>query len=415
MSSSNYKGFTTKALNVPFPKQDPYNALHMPVYEGVAYGFDDSKHISDTFQGKVQAHTYSRTSNPTVQYLEHKIKALTGANHVLALSSGMAAISSTILSITKAGDNIISSNHLFGHTYAILDSTLREFDIETRFTDLSNIAELKNQIDSKTRAIYFETVTNPQLEVLDLEELSAFASEHNLLLICDSTMTPLNTFNSSEWGVNIEVMSTTKFISGGATSVGGLIIDNGNYDWSNIEKLKPFATKFGKDALAMMLRKNIFRNFGACMSPQAAHYQNMGLDILELRVSKAFNNCLILGDYLQSHPKVTEVNYPGLSTSSDYELVKKQFNGIPGTIMTFSLTSEEACYHFMDRLCAIRRATNLNDNKSLIIHPYSTIYSEFTYEERNEMNISPTMMRLSVGIEYAEDLMADIEQALSAK
>lgn len=413
MSSKSYKGFTTKALNVPFPKQDPYNALHMPVYEGVAYGFDDSKHIADTFQGKVQAHTYSRTSNPTVQYFEHKIKALTGAHHVLALSSGMAAISSAILAVTKAGDNIISSNHLFGHTYAILDSTFKEFDIETRFVDLSNLEQIEQCIDDKTRAIYFETVTNPQLEVIDLEKLAAFAKSKNILLICDSTMTPLNTFNSRLWGIDIELMSTTKFISGGATSVGGLIIDNGTYDWSQIEKLKPFSEKFGKEAFAMTLRKNIFRNFGACMSPQAAHYQNMGLDILELRVAKAYENCLQLGDFLQKHTKVTDVNYPGLPTSKDYQLVKKQFNGIPGTIMTFSLTTEEACYNFMDRLCAIRRATNLNDNKSLIIHPHSTIYSEFSIEEREEMGIAPNMMRLSVGIELVEDLIADIEQALA--
>lgn len=414
MSSEEYKGFTTKALNVPFPKQDPYNALHMPVYEGVAYEFDDSKHIIDAFEGNIQAHTYSRTSNPTVQYFEHKIKSLTGAHHVLALSSGMAAISSTLLSIVSAGDNIISSSHLFGHTYAILNKTLREFGIDTRFADLNNLEETEKLIDKNTRAIYFETVTNPQLEVMDLEKISAFAKAHDLVLICDSTITPLNVFDSRKWGIDIEVMSTTKFISGGATSVGGLILDNGTYDWNRIPKLKELVAKTGKNALSAMLRKDIYRNLGSCMTPQAAHYQNLGLDILELRVAKAYSNCMQLGNFFKSHPKVKEVNYPGLTSSAGYQLVSKQFDGIPGTIMTFSLTDQQACFDFMDKLQIIRRATNLNDNKTLIIHPYSTIYSEFTVEQRQSMHVPPNMMRLSVGIELADDIISDIKQALEA-
>ena len=413
MSSDKLKGFTTKALNVSFPEQDPYNALHMPVYEGVAYEFDDSKHIADTFEGKVQAHTYSRTSNPTVQYFEHKIKALTGAHHVLALSSGMAAITNTLLSIVSAGDNIISSSHLFGHSYAVLNKSLREFGIDTRFADLNNLTETAKLIDSNTRAIYFETVTNPQLEVMDLKKIADFAKSQGLVLICDSTITPLNVFDSRKWGIDIEVMSTTKFISGGATSVGGLIIDNGTYNWSKIPKMQELAERVGKNALATMLRKDIFRNLGSCMTPQAAHYQNLGLDILELRVAKAFANCLDLGAFLETHTKVTTVNYPGLATAKDFHLVKNQFNGVPGTIMTFSLASQEACFAFMDKLNVVRRATNLNDNKTLIIHPYSTIYSEFTPDQRAAMHISPNMMRLSVGIELAEDIIADIQQALA--
>lgn len=413
MSSDKLKGFTTKALNVPFPKSDPYNALHMPVYEGVAYEFDDSKHIADTFEGKVQAHTYSRTSNPTVQYFEHKIKELTRAHHVLALSSGMAAITNTLLSLVSTGDNIISSSHLFGHSYAILNKTLREFGIDTRFADLTKADEVEKLIDSNTRAIYFETVTNPQLEVMDIKKIAAFAKTHGLVLICDSTITPLNVFDSRQWGIDIEVMSTTKFISGGATSVGGLIIDNGTYDWSRIPKMKELADSVGKNALTTMLRKDIFRNLGSCMTPQAAHYQNIGLDILELRVAKAYSNCIKLGDFFESHPKITKVNYPGLTSSKDFSLVKKQFNGIPGTIMTFSLADQEACFKFMDRLQIIRRATNLNDNKTLIIHPYSTIYSEFSIEQRADMHIKSNMMRLSVGIELVEDIISDIEQALA--
>jgi len=406
------KNFTTRSLNVPFPKYDPHHALQMPIYESVAFEFDTAQEIAANFRGELPAHVYSRTGNPTVEYFEHKLRELTGGHAVLAVSSGMAAISSAILTLCDGGDNIISGKNLFGHTYALFQQTLPPFGIETRFGNLNNIVELEKLIDDKTRVLYLETVTNPQLEVPNIDALASLARKHNLVLMADSTLTPPVVFNAKKHGVDVEVMSTTKFISGGATAVGGAIIDYATFDFKKNPKLSPFAEKLGKDVFYGRLKKNIFRNFGGCMTAHSAYFQILGLDILELRVNKCVDNCFKLAAFMENHPKIKEVNYPSLNSSMSYLHSIKYFGHKPGAIMTFDLESEAACFAFMNKLKIIRRATNLNDNKTLIIHPYSTIYVEFTPEQRAEMNIRPTMMRLSVGIEGAEDLMEDIEQAL---
>ncbi|MDP2336304.1 MAG: aminotransferase class I/II-fold pyridoxal phosphate-dependent enzyme [Bacteroidota bacterium] len=409
------KNFTTRSLNIPFLKKDPHNALAMPIYEAVAFEFASAEDIAANFRGEFPAHTYSRTSNPTVEYFESKVKLLTGAHQVLALSSGMSAISATIMAICKQGDNIISGNHLFGHSVALFEQSLSAYGLETRMVDTCKIEEVEPLIDQNTRAIYFETVTNPQLEIADISRLADIANRHGILLIADSTVTPPSVFDSKSLGVHIEVMSTTKFISGGATSVGGLIIDNGLYDWSKNPNCLAFAGKFGKDAFIARLRKNYYRNLGMPMTAHTANYMISGLDILELRVERCFANCMKLGEYFQNNPKVKRVDYPGLKDSAFYPLALKQFGGVPGTVMTFDLESQQECFRFMNRLKIIRRATNLNDNKSLIIHPYSTIYAEFPESERLKMEIRTTMMRLSVGIEGAGDLIEDIEQALGVE
>jgi len=406
------QSFTTRSLNVPFPKNDPHKALQMPMYGAQAFEFDSAEQIAANFRGEYIAHVYSRASNPTVEYFEVKLRELTGANSSLAVSSGMAAISDAVFAIAGAGDNIISGKHLFGHTYALFQETLPGLGIEVRFSPLTDIAEIEKLIDNRTRAIFFETVTNPQLEIADIGLLAGIAKRHNLVLIADTTMTPPNVFEAKKHGIDVEVMSTTKYISGGATSFGGAILEYGSYDWTKNPAIEKYVAKFGKNAFLARLRKNIYRNTGGSMTAQTALMQIAGLDLLELRVDRCYKNCLSIGEYLQNHPKVVKVEYPGLKGSINYELALKYFGGVPGTIMTFDLESEEACFAFMNRLKIIRRATNLNDNKSLIIHPWSTIYAEFTEDELKNMNIRPTSMRLSVGIEDADDLIEDIHASL---
>ncbi|MGD9558517.1 MAG: aminotransferase class I/II-fold pyridoxal phosphate-dependent enzyme [Mangrovibacterium sp.] len=408
------KSFTTRSLNVPFPRKDPYRSLDMPVYESVAFEFDSSEEMAVCFRGDKAAHVYSRTSNPTVEYFEIKMRTLTGARQSLALTSGMAAIANAVLALCKAGDNIISGRNLFSHSWFLFSKSLANYGLETRFADMGNVEEVEQLIDKNTRLIYLETVTNPQLDIADLEKLAQIANLHHILLITDSTLTPPVIFHSSGLGVHVEVMSTTKFISGGATSFGGIILDNGNYDWARNPNLADLAEKYGKEAFIAALRKNYYRHTGAPMTAQTAHYQIMGLDTLELRFNRCYENCVALGRFLTEHPSVVQVTYPGLSDSEGYPLALKQFSGKPGTILSFDLKSQKACFDFMDRLQIIRRATNLNDNKSLIIHPYSTIYAEFTEEEKRAAGIRDTMIRLSVGIEDAGDLAADISEALTA-
>lgn len=406
------KNFTTRSLNIPFPKKDPHNALAFPVYESVAFDFENSEQIAANFRGEYPAHVYSRTSNPTVEYFETKMRVLTGSHHVLAVTSGMAAISSTMLAICKKGDNIISGGHLFGHTISLFEQSLAAYGVETRFVDTTQTELIEPLIDQNTRAIYLETVTNPQLEIADLSKLAEIANKHGILLICDSTITPPVVFNSKSLGVHVEVMSVTKFVSGGATSFGGVVIDNGLYDWKKNPNCADYAKKFGREAFVARLRKNYYRNFGMPMTAHTANYMIAGLDMLELRVERCYQNCLKLGEFLENNPAVKRVDYPGLKNSPYYDLAVKQFSGIPGSVMTFDLEDQQTCFRFMDKLKVIRRATNLNDNKSLIIHPFSTIYCDIPEDERVKMNIRPGMMRLSVGIEGADDLIDDISQAL---
>lgn len=401
-------GYTTRALNTPFPKPDAHNALNFPVYDSVAFEFESAEAIADAFQDRRKAHTYSRVTNPTVEYFEEKIKHITEAHAVIAMSSGMAAITSVFMSLVKPDENILSSPKLFAHTYGLFEQSLKNLGIECRFVDMLDENAIKEAIDDKTRIIFFETVTNPQLEIADINKIKEITEEEGILLVTDSTITPLNVFQSKDFGVNIEVMSSTKFMSGGATSVGGIVIDNGITDWSKIPALKPFYENYGVNAFLAKQRKEIFRTLGPTMSPQTASLQSLGLDIMDLRVERAHKNCLELAGYLQNSSKVRSVNYPGMVDSPYYELSNKQFNGIPGTVLTFDLNSQEDCFRLMNGLKIIRRATNLNDNKSLIIHPWSTIYAEYPDEMKKDMGLRDTMLRLSVGIEDIDDLIMDL-------
>lgn len=406
------KGFVTRSLHTPYPKNDAYNSLHMPVYDGVAFEFNSAEKIEEVFSGKTFEHAYSRTSNPTVEYFEHKIKAVTGGHAVVALASGMAAISNVLISLVENGGNVVASNHLFGHSYAMLKETLPSLGIEVRFADMTDCDAVEKVTDDKTRVYFFETITNPQLEIVDISKLSLIARKNNVVVVTDSTITPPYVFDSKQWGVDVEVMSTTKFISGGAAAFGGVVVDNGTFEWSKLPALQSWSCKFDKNALVVRIRKEIFRHLGATMTAHAAHFMNLGLDIMSLRVDRCVENCKALADYFQNHPKVKSFSYPGVSSHENFELAEKQFSGKPGAVMTIDLESKEACYQFYNRLNLIRRATNLNDNKTLAIHPASTIYAEFSEEEKEEMGVRSTMIRLSVGIEDVADLIEDLNQAL---
>ncbi len=406
------QGFSTRVIHTEYVKKDVHNALQMPIYSNAAFEFGTAEQMEDAFLGRSPDHAYSRISNPTVENFEQRIRSITGALGVTALSSGMAAISNVFFTIAKSGDNIVTSKHLFGNTYSFLTSTLQAFDVETRFCDLTDAKEVENTIDNKTIAIYFETITNPQLEIADIVSLSKVAKERAVLLIADTTLTPPNIFNASEYGVDIEVISSTKMITGGATSMGGLILDYGKFDWTRFPKLSELAQRFGPFTFNAKLRKEIFRNLGACLSPYHAYLQSLGLETLSLRFDKAASNCLALAEYLQTERKITNVNYPGLKTSKFYEVGKKQFGNYPGAMLTFNFSTREECFAFLNKLKLISRATNIYDNRSLIMHPASTIFCDYSSEKRAEMGVSDTLIRLSVGIEDFDDLKNDIHSAL---
>lgn len=406
-------GFTTRVIHSDYAKKDAHNALQMPIYSNAAFEFETAEQMEETFQGRTSDHAYSRISNPTVENFEQRIHSITGALGVTALSSGMAAISNLFFTIAQSGDNLIASKHLFGNTYSFLTETLRAFGVETRFRDLTDADEIANAIDDKTIAIFFETITNPQLEIVDIAALSKLAKEKGLLLIADSTLTPPNIFRANELGVDIEVISSTKMITGGATSMGGLILDYGSYDWSGLPKLRDWARRFGPFTFNAKLRKEVFRNLGACLSPYHAYLQSLGLETLSLRFGKAASNALQLAEYLQTEKKIRQVNYPGLTTSVFYETGTKQFGPLPGAMLTFDLESKEACFDFLNKLKLISRASNIYDNRSLIIHPASTIFVDYPPTKREELGVPDTLIRFSAGIEEADDLINDLHSALN--
>ncbi len=387
---------STKAIHTSYPQKDPYGALSMPVYHSLAYEFDDATVMADAFCGRIDMPDYSRVTNPTVIFYENKIKALTGARDVVAFSSGMAAISNVLMGLCRAGGNIVTSRHMFGNTFLLMDKTLKRFGVEARFCDLTDIEDVKRNLDSNTCCLYLEIMTNPQMEVADLSALSEVAHAVGAPVVADSTMIPFTEFNIHSLGVDIEIVSSTKYLSGGATSLGGLSIDYGTAD--------------GFDEV---MRREMLLNLGAYMTPHAAYMQTLGLETLEVRYQRQAANALELAKRLRTIPQIVSVNYVGLEDNPFHELSVKQFGKTAGAMITFDLESTEACFDFINKLKLIKRATNLFDNKTLAIHPASTIYGIFTLEERHSMDISETLIRLSVGLEDVDDLFDDIYQALN--
>lgn len=385
----------TKAIDTPFCRRDAYGSLSMPVYHTAAYEFDTAADMADAFTGRVLVPDYSRVMNPTVMYLEDKVKAITGAQRVFALNSGMAAISNTLLSLAGAGKNIVTSRHLFGNTFALLSSSLTRFGVEPRFCDLTNVDEAARLIDSDTCCVFLEIITNPQCEVADLRAIADVAHKNNVPLVADTTMIPFTEFRSHDRGVDIEVVSSTKYLSGGATSIGGLVIDYGT------------AAGFGDRMFTEMLF-----NFGAYMTPQVAYMQSLGLETLSARYRVQWQNALNLAERLSGLAAIKRVNYIGLPGNKYHELAKQQFGPTAGAMLTIDLDDKQACFNFIDKLKLVRRATNLFDNKTLAIHPASTIFGNFTDDERAAMDVLDTTVRLSVGLENVDDIFNDIKQAL---
>jgi len=405
------KKINTQLIHTEYPKQDPYGSLQFPVYETNAFEFETAEAMADAFTGKTKEHTYSRITNPTVSYFEKRVAEITGAFGVTAMNSGMAAICNVFLTIARSGANIVTSPHLFGNTYSLFASTFKAFGVETRFCDITDLDEVENAIDKNTCAVFLEIITNPQLEVADLKALSTIARKKNVPLIADTTIIPFTVFKARDFGVDIEIVSSTKYISGGATTLGGLIIDYGTFDWNN-GFIGDYAPTFGQGAFTAKLRKETHRNVGAYMTPHTAQAQMLGLETLNLRFEKASISCLLLAKELQQIPQVQFVNHTGLADNPFYNLSKTQFGNLPGAMLTFDLFSKKDCFSFLNKLKLIKRATNMFDNKSLIIHPASTIFGMFSQEERDRMNISDNTIRLSVGLENVRDLLGDIKQAL---
>lgn len=385
----------TIAINTPFVRPDVYGSLAVPIYNNVAFEFQDAQEMADAFCNRIKAPDYARVENPTVTQFEQRVKALTGAQHVTAFNSGMAAISNALLSVTEHQKNIVSSHHLFGNTLALISSTLPRFGVEPRLRDLTNIEEVEKAIDNNTCCVFLEVLTNPQLEVANLQAITEIAHRKGVPVIADSTLIPFTETNLKALGVDVEVVASTKYISGGGTSLGGLIIDYGTFPEIN-----------------QRVKYELLFNLGAYMSPQAAYMQTLGLETLDVRYHRQAASALQLAKDLKEIVAIKRVNYVGLSDNPYHALAQQQFGKTAGAMLTIDLESKERCFHFLNRLKLIHRATNLFDNRSLAIHPASTIFGNFTQQQLEQMDVRDTTIRLSIGLEAPEDLILDILQAL---
>ena len=391
----------TKAIHFSYQKPDAYGALTMPVYHTAAYEFADADVMADAFCGRVELPDYSRITNPTVIYLEKKVQALTGASSVWAFTSGMAAITGTLMCLAASGKTIITSNHLFGNTWLLISKTLGRFGVRSKFIDLTDLQAVRTAIDSDACCIYAEIISNPHQEVVDLKAISEIAHSAGIPLVADTTMIPFTKFSSRELGVDVEVVSTTKYLSGGATTVGGMVMAYGGQG-SILESHTGFEAEM----------KDIQLNLGGYMSPHAAYMQTLGLENLDARYAVESSNTQRIAELLRTLPAVKKVNYLGLPDNPFHELAKKQFGGTFGAMLTIDLADQQSCFNFLNRLKLVKRATNLFDNRSLAIHPYSTIFGTFTAEQKRALDIFDTTIRLSIGLEDVEDIFEDFKQAL---
>ena len=385
----------TIAINTPFVRPDIYGSLAVPVYNNVAFEFSDAKEMADAFCNRIKAPDYARVENPTVTNFEQRVKALTGAEHVTAFNSGMAAISNALLAVSEQGKNIVTSRHLFGNTLALITSTLHRFGVEARLRDLTNLEAVKDAVDEQTACVFLEVVTNPQLEVADLKGIAEIAHEKGVPVIADSTIIPFTETSLKDLGVDIEVVASTKYISGGGTSLGGLVIDYGTFPEIN-----------------QRVKYDLLFNLGAYMTPQAAYMQTLGLETLDVRYQRQASNALWLAQELS---KIVKVNYIGLESNPYHALARQQFGPTAGAMLTIDLESKEACFRFLNNLKLVHRATNLFDSRTLAIHPASTIFGNFPEEQLKEIDVRQTTIRISVGLEAPEDILADIKQALGSK
>ena len=385
----------TKAIHSAFRHPDAYGSIAMPVYHTAAYQFPDAASMVESFSGRSGEPDYSRVTNPTVTYFEERVAALTGAASVVAYNSGMAAISNFFLAVATEGRNVVTSPHMFGNTFDLITRTLERFGVGVKVVDLTDIEAVEKAVDEHTCCIFLEIVTSPQLEVADLRALGKITRRWGIPLAADTTFIPFTEFDAEALGVDFQLVSSTKYLSGGATCLGGLNIDYGHF---------PDVTK--------SLKTELLFNLGAYMTPHAAYMQTLGLENLDARYRLQAANSLELARRLETVPQINKVGYIGLESNPFHQLAQSQFGPSGGAMITIDLESEQKCYDFLNSLQLILRATNLFDNKSLAIHPYSTIFVNFTPEQKAAMDVLPTTIRLSVGLEDVDDIFEDIVQAL---
>lgn len=391
--------------------KDLFGASRTPLYNNATFEFEHSDTLANVSKDMGFGFIYSRSGNPTVQSFEERIRGISKAMGVVATTSGMAAITLATLSLCKSGDCFITTDRIFGHTLGFFKQTLKNLGIEAVFVDLQDLKALRAALqNSHAKMLFFETLNNPWLQTYDIKALCNLAHEYNVPVVADSTLTPFGIFDAKKHGVDIEVISSTKIISGGGGGLAGLVLDYGNFNWESFDNLKAEFQKSGKWAFVYKARKEIMLYLGLIANPANAHAHLLGLETLSLRAEKACSNALKLAEFLESQNIST--SYPALRSSPYFQLCNEQFNGRGGCILTFSLANKQKAHSFMDALQIIKIATNIYDAKTLIISPSDVLYPQTPLDIQEKLGIRENMLRLSVGIENVNDLIDDIKVAL---
>lgn len=424
MGESNWK-FDTLQVHAGQVADPATGSRAVPIYQTTSYVFKNVQHAADLFALKEEGNIYTRMMNPTTDVLEQRVAALEGGVAGLATASGSAAIMYAILNIASSGDEIVSASTIYGGTFTMFAETFKSFGIKVSFVDPDDPENFRRQITAKTRALYIETIGNPSINLIDIEAVAKIAHDNGIPLIIDNTFGTPYLIRPIEFGADIVVHSATKFIGGHGTSIGGIIVDSGKFDWTGSGKFPAFtepdrsyhgiryAADVGAAAYITKARVGWLRNTGACLSPFNAFLLLQGLETLSLRVERHVANAQAIARHLQAHPQVSWVNYPSLEESKYYNLAQKYLPRGAGSIFTFGIKGGlEAGIKFIESLQIFSHLANVADVKSLVIHPASTTHAQLSGEELIAAGVTPEQIRLSIGIEDSEDLIFDIDQAL---
>ena len=405
------RGFTTTILHSDRSKPIEHGSLHKPIHTSVAFGYADARDLAKVFQGDLAGYSYGRQGTPTTSALEDKISAMEQGIASVSFSTGMAAISSTALALLRAGDHLVSSAFLFGNTNSLF-GTFEQMGVAVSFVDATDAANVEAAIRPETRMVFVETIANPRTQVADLAGIGTLCKERGLVYVVDNTMTSPYLFLPKRVGASLIVNALTKYIGGHGNALGGAVTDTGLYDWSTYPNIydvykKGDAAKWG----ILQIRKKGLRDAGATLAAEAAHHLAVGAETLALRMERTCANALTLAQYLESHPRVARVHYPGLASHPQHERAKSLFRGSSG-LFSFELADGLDCFDFLNALEIVVSSSNLGDNRTLAIPVAHTIYFEMGPERRASMGFADSLIRISTGIEDTEDLIADFRRAL---
>ena len=427
MSEQRKYRFDTIAVHGGQTPDPTTNARAVPIYQTTSYVFNNTEHAANLFALKEFGNIYTRIMNPTTDVFEKRMAELEGGVGALALAAGQTAEAFAILNIAGAGDEIVSANSLYGGTYALFHNTFAEIGIKVHFVEPDNPDNFRRAINEKTKALYIETIGNPKLDVPDIEAIAKVAHENGIPLIVDNTFATPYLCRPIEWGADVVIHSATKWIGGHGTSIGGVIVDSGKFDWAASGKfprlVEPdpayhgvsYTQALGPLAYIIRARVRLLRDVGGPLSPFNAFLFLQGLETLHLRMERHVENTKAVAEYLSQHPKVAWVSYPGLPSHPSYEKAKKYLPKGPGAVLTFGIKGgRAAALKFIDSLKLFSLLANVGDAKSLVIHPSTTTHQQLTAEEQKEAGVSEDMIRLSIGIEDKQDIIDDLEQAFNA-